>query len=407
MRSALISLLASTVGFLALVGVAVLGTMTKVSGGLKIVGTSLYETFGGDAAAIGLCNCDCRRLQILPPPGGKDDDFTEVPSFAPTFVEDWTVVWTEGLSSLSYVWVMTHEDVGVKAYVLVDTTGRAQGTTFNFNETSVNFVDDVGSIYRVDTDGSELTELVDYCTELSMGECEGYGLDAWDYTGKLYWVDKKLESLLSCNYDGTDLQVMITEIPDPYGVSIDKKAGHIYFTSAGILYGTSIFVSGGLTLNDVSVYYQPSSYDITNIGLDAENRYVYWTGNNSVYRGSITNGLEGPGSVDLLYGNVRHANSVSVDWQQSKIFFSDEAGVYYGSLTGSEDPVTVAYLYNVTFVYVRYEVTPTPAPTPVPTSKPSHCPTSFPTSIPTSTPTSKPTPVPTTPPSSRQCRNQV
>jgi len=357
---------------------------------------------GGDAAVLAMSlpcekqECDCRRvlgeeeMMLLPA-----DPLT--PTMSPTLSEDWTVLWTEGASELSYVWIMQHENVGVQAFVLIDTTGKAQGTTMNYNETTVTFVDEVGSLYRVNTDGTDLTELVDYC---QVSTCEGYGIDSWDVTERLYWVDKTMQQLLSCSYDGGDLRVIVSGLSNPYGIAVDKKRGNIYFTDSGTIYVTSAFASSTKSLQQVTSLFAnyPQSYSVTNLGMDAESRDIYWTGNNTVYKGSIVaNELS---DITALYADVRGANSVSIDWQQDKIFFSDNDGVYYGNLQGTLSPVVVAYLYNVTFVYVKYEVTPTPSPTACPTSLPTFMPSSIPTSAPSALPTARPTSVPTKLPTS-------
>merc|ERR1712091_759421 len=102
-----------------------------------------------------------------------------------------SVLWTEGNADASYVWAMDHQDEGVSAYVLVDTTGQAQGVALHSNDTTVTFVAESGAVYRADISGFDVVELLDYCDSEDLGtdgttSCAGRGLDYWDYPMKLY-----------------------------------------------------------------------------------------------------------------------------------------------------------------------------------------------------------------------------
>lgn len=359
---------------------------------LKTVGSALYRTFGGSDDLQQCADCHCDDDLLLPPTAVAA--LHHGPTLAPTLPENWVILWTEGQSDLSYVWIMDHESAEVQASVLVDTTGKAQGVTMCRNQTTVMFVDETGSIYKVGIDGNDLKEVVDYCDEYNATECQGYGLANWDHSEMLYWVDAKLGALLGCSYDGSTLETLVSGLTDPYGVSLDRKSGTVYFTAAGVLYRTG-HNSFDLTLSDIDTF-ADLSYSITNVGIDSELRWVYWTGSSSVFRTSITPVLT---TVETIYDGYEGANSVSVDWASNLLFFTDNDGVHVGNIDGSAEPTMLAYLFNTTFVYVRHEATPTPAPTPIPSALPTSLPSSTPTAVPTAVPSTIPTSVPTTQPS--------
>lgn len=354
--------------------------------GIKKASAKLYGMLGEDPSSLSACPaCECAAATDSERQLAAEEIYAL--TAAPTVAEEWTALWTEGTSSLSYVWVMQNEFEGIQATVLVDTTGKAQGVVMGANETYVYFVEDSGAVWKVDIDGRNPVELIDYCTADS---CSGLGLDSWEYTEKLYFVDSSMGTLMSCNmYTGDDEVTLVTNIEDAYAVAVDKKAGKVYLTASGAIYYTD-YSTVGATYSEMSTYFAPSTYDIIGLSVDSEDREVYWTGNDAVYKAAID--FDSP---TTLYSDVKDANSVSVDWQQDLLFYTDKYGINIGNLDGTMDSRVAAYLYNTTFVYIKYEVMPTPAPTSIPTSKPTEHPTSVPIPAPTATPTSIPTSEPT------------
>ena len=410
----------AAVGAAGLVAVAIFAVSTSSSAAgaasdlLKASASTLYGAFGGEPTDLASlyrieAGCEESRRALQSKQGapwqkggvGGAEMTAAVATAAPTLTEYWTVLWTEGTSELSYVWVMDHQDAGISAYVLVDTTGKAQGVTLSSNDTTVNFVAENGAVYKADISGFDVTEILDYCDSSNIGtdgssDCAGMGLDYWDYTGQLYFVDANLGYLMACDYDGGSAEILVKGIPDPYGVAVDKKTGLVIFTGEGAIYATH-YESTELTITEVTTFLSPSYY-VTGVAVDSENGYVYWTGDDKVYRDTVSNT-----QIETVYGNVPGAKSVSVDWEQDLLFYTDDYGVHLGNLDGSSDAETIAYLYNTTFVYIHYETTPTPAPTSLPTSsptfapsdKPSQAPTGLPSTQPSFAPTSYPTPSPT------------
>ncbi|KAJ8607164.1 hypothetical protein CTAYLR_007331 [Chrysophaeum taylorii] len=312
---------------------------------------------------------------------------------APTAEEDWLILWTEGLSDLSYVWSMDHHHAAVQASVLVDTSGDAEGVALLDNET-LAFVDGKGLLFKVDLLGTHYEEIVDYCAHLrddddddddedNNSSCAGRGLAYWDHT--FYFVDEVLGILAS--FDGELLTTLVTGLDAPYGVAIDKRKGRLYFTSGGNIYSTPRDARD-LTPSDVDLFFAASTYGVTNVALDSQNRFVYWTGDDAIFRAPI---FDPTTNVQTVYENVEGANSVAVDWQQNKLFYTCDDGVFSGDLDGTTDPTPLVYLYNATFVFALYRVAPTPAPTQLPTAKPTLVPTWLPTSIPSRAPSAPPT----------------
>ena len=115
----------------------------------------------------------------------------------------------------------------------------------------VYFVEGSGAVWKVDVDGENPTELLDYCDG---GSCEGLGLDSWDYTEKLYYVDAKLGELMSCNmHTGDDALTLVTDLTSAYAVAVDKKAGKVYVTADGGVYYTD-YQTEGASFSEMSTY---------------------------------------------------------------------------------------------------------------------------------------------------------
>ena len=357
--------------------------------GIKKASAKMYAMLGEDPSSLSACPaCECAAATDSRNLAAED---IYALTAAPTVAEEWTALWTEGTSDLSYVWVMEHQDEGVEATVLVDTTGKAQGVIMGANETYVYFVEDSGAVWKVDIDGRNPIELIDYCTADS---CSGLGLDSWEYTERLYFVDSSMGTLMSCNmFTGADEVTLVSSIEDVYAVGVDKKAGKVYLTASGGIYYTD-YSTVGATYSEMSTYFAPSTYNIIGLSIDSEDREVYWTGNDGVYKAAVD--FDTPSKI---YEGYTDANSVSVDWQQDLVFFTDKFGIMIGNRDGTADVRVAAYLYNTTFVYIKYEVTPTAAPTSIPTSTPTGKPTVAPVPLPTALPTPSPVPLPTPVPS--------
>ncbi|KAH8073464.1 hypothetical protein JL721_2760 [Aureococcus anophagefferens] len=301
----------AAVGAAGLVAVAIFAVSTSSSAAgaasdlLKASASTLYGAFGGEPTDLASlyrieAGCEESRRALQSKQGapwqkggvGGAEMTAAVATAAPTLTEYWTVLWTEGTSELSYVWVMDHQDAGISAYVLVDTTGKAQGVTLASNDTTVNFVAENGAVYKADISGFDVTEILDYCDSSNIGtdgssDCAGMGLDYWDYTGQLYFVDANLGYLMACDYDGGSAEILVKGIPDPYGVAVDKKTGLVIFTGEGAIYATH-YASTDLTITEVTTFLSPSYY-VTGVAMDSENGYVYWTGDDKVYRDTILN----------------------------------------------------------------------------------------------------------------------
>ncbi|KAH8096215.1 metalloendopeptidase [Aureococcus anophagefferens] len=311
------------------------------------------------------CSCDCSEAVL----GASADELAaDLTTAAPTATKYWDLFWTDGVIAEgdddldeSYVWTTDQADAGIVATVLVDTLGKAKGVDIDLNGTTVYFTID-GCIGRVDKDGYDLKEIVcyDFDTASSMEGVVYSGFDA------------------------------------PLDVAVDETAAKLYVSAADGVYKMDMDAS------DVTMVLSAASTGLTFRGLDvdASNRNLYFCADDTVYGASL---FDPSDDYEALYEGLTTPVGVAVDGSQDLLFFTDESGVYRGSLDGSLDKIFVAMVEDARFAAILSEAAPTAAPTPVPTSHPSKAPTSHPSYLPTAHPskfpTAQPSKLPTTSPS--------
>jgi len=344
------------------------------------------------------CSCDCSEAVL----GASADELAaDLTTAAPTATKYWDLFWTDGVIAEgdddldeSYVWTTDQADAGIVATVLVDTLGKAKGVDIDLNGTTVYFTID-GCIGRVDKDGYDLKEIVcyDFDTASSME-----GLAIYDAYNKLYWVDSDTGSLYETALEGNDgtYSVVYSGFDAPLDVAVDETAAKLYVSAADGVYKMDMDAS------DVTMVLSAASTGLTFRGLDvdASNRNLYFCADDTVYGASL---FDPSDDYEALYAGLTTPVGVAVDGSQDLLFFTDESGVYRGSLDGSLDKIFVAMVEDARFAAILSEAAPTAAPTPVPTSHPSKAPTSHPSHLPTAHPskfpTAQPSKLPTTSPS--------
>ena len=351
-----------------------------------------------DVAAVEDCAaCECDELESLGVLAADAGGATE----SPTSMDYWELFWTDGEfgSELddSYVWWTNEELEGVRANVLVDTFGDSRGIDIDSNSTSIFFTVD-GCIGRVEPDGLDLKEVFCYDVDDDPGS-QMEGLALYEYDNKMYWVDKKRNTLYGAELEGNDgdYWVVSESFDEPIDVAVDERAAALYVVDNTGIYKMDQDGS------DLTLVLSEADAGLANFGgldVDATNRQLFFAAANQIYVADI---FDPAASYAAVYQSLKSPMGVAVSPEENLLFFIDDTGVYRGDLEGSSDKTFVAEIQDARFCAVLSESAPTPAPTPVPTSRPSLEPTSAPsfppTPVPVPSPTSAPSPQPTPEPS--------
>jgi hypothetical protein len=150
----------------------------------------------------------------------------------------------------------------------------------------------------------------------------------------MYWTDRNKDHIASANFDGTDVQPIVSGLASPNGLTIDQANGKLYWTD----YGTNKVQRSNLDGSDVEdvVSGLSTPYDVE--VLPAENR-VYWTeyGNGTINRAS----LDGSDVENVINTGAtsRKPNGLFIDVHAQKLYYTiDFSGekIQRANLDGSE-----------------------------------------------------------------------
>lgn len=214
-----------------------------------------------------------------------------------------------------------------------------------------------GKIRRSNLNGSGIEELV-------TSGLQAPGVIAVDRaTDKMYWTDWAAATarIQRANFDGTEIEDLVTGLGGPYGIALDTKAGKMYWTefSAGAirranLDGTSVenlVTTGQNHLNGIALdfsagkmywcdggyyaYIRRANLDGTSIEdlvtaglsmpmeieLDLTTRKMYWTdlGTDKIQRAD----LDGENVEDLVTTGFGTFVGLGLDLAAGKMYFSD------------------------------------------------------------------------------------
>ena len=332
--------------------------------------------------------------------------------------ETWTVYFTDGKATESYVWYIGQEDK--EATVLVDTTGWATGIAVSANGTTIYFGDEMGSVWSVAPTGYELIQLA---TADDMAWSPG-GLAYNDYSWRLYFVDTINGGVWACAADGTDMHMLIAPPDDasmfPFDVALDTALEALLVSRPG---AHEVHKYHADTGGDLGALFSDLESEPLGLAFDGAVRKLYWAAGDAILASSLS---PTPGDgVETIYGDLVGATSVAVSGDD--LFFVLNANltgaVYFGDLSGAAAPVKLSkgQLLDARFVTAARQhpfwptAPPTPGPTPrptlapmpgptpapspypsyVPSPYPSYAPTPAPSAVPTAGPTRAPAPVPT------------
>jgi hypothetical protein len=141
---------------------------------------------------------------------------------------------------------------------------------------------------------------------------------------KIYWTDCENQTVTSgrvrrANFDGSQIEDLVTNVVHPCSIAIDAKHGRVYWTSfKGRPDGIGKIQSANLNgtmVKDVVV-----GIDTAGLALDIAAGKLYWAEGT---RGKIQQAnLDGTGIVDLVSG-LEGPTSVAIDFVERKIYWTD------------------------------------------------------------------------------------
>ena len=172
-----------------------------------------------------------------------------------------------------------------------------------------------GKIQRANLDGSRVEDLV---TELP--NPRGIALDLG--ARKMYWTDSETGKIQRANLDGSGVEDLVTGLSFPTGIALDLGAGMMYWTDPwrdriqrANLDGTRVeYLVGGPVPGEIA--------------LDLVAGKMYWTDSYSVstdYRIRRAN-LDGSGVEDLVTG-LGFPNGIALDLVAGKMYWTDSYSV--------------------------------------------------------------------------------
>ncbi|CAE7654340.1 Lrp4 [Symbiodinium microadriaticum] len=120
-------------------------------------------------------------------------------------------------------------------------------------------------IMRCNLDGSNLEEVV------SGVHVQGIATDA---DGKVYWTDVTSSQIQRSAFNGSDIEVLVSDLQEPAGLALDSKAGRIYWADQCGYENTARIQSAGLDGSGVATLHNASHP--MHVALDSDGQ-LYWT----------------------------------------------------------------------------------------------------------------------------------
>lgn len=174
------------------------------------------------------------------------------------------------------------------------------------------------AIRRANFDGSNVQDLV--TTGLVFPS--GIAVDAAG--GKFYWGDQVDETIRRANLDGTEVE-FVTSTPFHRGIAIDPDAGKVYWsTSTNVTTGDIRRCNFDGTELEIVIPNAGANFKPANIALDVAGGKVYWT---DYVAGQVRRANFGGGSMENLYSTQGHAaRGIRLDLAHGMVYFGVDFG---------------------------------------------------------------------------------
>ena len=189
-----------------------------------------------------------------------------------------------------------------------------------------------GKIQRANPDGSNIEVLV-------MGLRNPYGIALDVSAGKMYWTDYGTSKVQRANLDGSNVEDLVTGLDEPIGIALDASVGKMYWAGHGTGKIQRANLDGSNVEDLVTGLRNP-----VDIALDVSAGKMYWT-NNGAYKIQRAD-LDGSNVEDLVTG-LRNLYGITLDISAGKMYWTNRSPskVQRADLDGSnvEDLVTGLY----------------------------------------------------------------
>ena len=190
---------------------------------------------------------------------------------------------------------------------------------------------DTGIIRRADLDGSNIEVLVSELLSPS-----GLALDVAE--GKMYWTDWGMGIIYRADLDGSNIKDLVTGLENPSDLALDVAGGKMYWTAGG-MGGIHCADLDGSNIEDLITGLENPS----DLALDVAGGKMYWTdwGMGIIYRAD----LDGSNIEDLITG-LENPSNLALDVAGGKMYWADWTwdigGIHRADLDGSniEDLIT-------------------------------------------------------------------
>ncbi|MBI5508468.1 MAG: AgmX/PglI C-terminal domain-containing protein [Deltaproteobacteria bacterium] len=164
-------------------------------------------------------------------------------------------------------------------------------------------------ILRMAPDGSNVQVLV------SGVEANDIDLDVG--ARKMYWTDHD-KDIMRANLDGSEVEVLLKDIPSPYCLALDPEGQRIFWTNQ---LGNPRVQSSTLDGANVRDLVPGKAEFMIGIAVDPVNRALFWM--DGYYRGHVVRAHIDGGNPNEVATTVGIANGVDVDPMGGKVYWTE------------------------------------------------------------------------------------
>ena len=129
-------------------------------------------------------------------------------------------------------------------------------------------LDSLGEIRSANLDGSNVEVLL-------TGLDDPYGIALDPGTGKMYWTERGAQRIRRADLDGTNIQDLVTGLDDPTGIALDLRGGKMYWGDVPE-FGVGRIMRSALDGSNVEVLFAADGFLVGfGIALDLDARKIY------------------------------------------------------------------------------------------------------------------------------------